>query len=74
MDVSIPPVAAVESVKKQAHFREKQHEERNITKGKGRVKFNDQPLDPMDPASYSDVPRYYAITQFLIIMRYLIAY
>nr|CAG4636371.1 EOG090X0A6P [Eubosmina coregoni] len=57
MDVSIPPVAAVESVKKQAHFREKQHEERNITKGKGRVKFNDQPLDPMDPASYSDVPR-----------------
>jgi len=33
-------------------------QERNKPKGKGRVKFNeDSPLDPMDPASYSDIPR-----------------
>ena len=48
-----------DSTKKLHHFveqREKQQEERNKSKGKGRVKFND--LDPMDPASYSDIPRF----------------
>jgi polyglutamine-binding protein 1 len=35
--------------------REKRQEDRNTSKGKSRVKFND--LDPMDPASYSDIPR-----------------
>jgi len=38
-----------------SEIREKLQEDRNKTKGKGRVKFND--LDPMDPASYSDIPR-----------------
>lgn len=37
-------------------IREKYQEDKNKAKGKGRVKFND--LDPMDPASYSDIPRY----------------
>lgn len=37
-------------------LREKNQEDRNKSKGKGRVTFND--LDPMDPASYSDIPRY----------------
>lgn len=39
--------------------RERQQDEwSKPSKSKGRVKFNDQgPLDPMDPASYSDVPR-----------------
>ena len=41
-------------------IREKLQEDRNKTKGKGRVKFND--LDPMDPASYSDIPRYTLIS------------
>lgn len=36
-------------------LRDKHQEDRNKTKGKGRVKFND--LDPMDPASYSDISR-----------------
>nr|CAG4647253.1 EOG090X0A6P [Megafenestra aurita] len=36
-------------------LREKNQEDRNKSKGKGRVTFND--LDPMDPASYSDIPR-----------------
>jgi len=49
-------MSVAEPIKKQPHFREKQQEERNTSKGKGRVKFND--LDPMDPASYSDIPRY----------------
>nr|CAG4635614.1 EOG090X0A6P [Artemia franciscana] len=35
--------------------REKKQEKRNVAKGKGKVEFND--LDPMDPASYSDIPR-----------------
>nr|CAG4652023.1 EOG090X0A6P [Triops cancriformis] len=35
--------------------REKRQEMRNVGKGKSKVKFND--LDPMDPASYSDVPK-----------------
>ena len=38
-----------------SEMREKVQEDRNKTKGKGRVKFND--LDPMDPASYSDIAR-----------------
>ena len=49
-----------EPSRKSSHFvkdmREKHQEDRNKIKGKGRVKFND--LDPMDPASYSDIPRY----------------
>ena len=36
--------------------RVKHQETRNTSKGKSNVKFND--LDPMDPASYSDIPRY----------------
>nr|CAG4638614.1 EOG090X0A6P [Cyclestheria hislopi] len=36
-------------------LRERVQEERNKAKGKPKVKFND--LDPMDPASYSDIPR-----------------
>lgn len=45
-------------------IREKLQEDRNKTKGKGRVKFND--LDPMDPASYSDIPRYTLISYVII--------
>jgi polyglutamine-binding protein 1 len=53
-------VRDMESSRKPSNFvkdmREKHQEDRNKVKGKGRVKFND--LDPMDPASYSDIPRY----------------
>nr|CAG4648099.1 EOG090X0A6P [Moina brachiata] len=49
----------MEPARKPSNFskevREKQQENRNKTKGKNRVTFND--LDPMDPASYSDIPR-----------------
>lgn len=51
----------MEPAKKAVNFlkeiREKQQEDRNKSKGKNRVAFND--VDPMDPASYSDIPRYY---------------
>ena len=49
----------MEPARKPSNFpkdmREKHQDDRNKSKGKGRVKFND--LDPMDPASYSDIPR-----------------
>nr|CAG4650345.1 EOG090X0A6P [Sida crystallina] len=46
--------------KPQDHFqdiKDRRQEDRNKGKAKARVKFNDGPLDPMDPASYSDIPR-----------------
>nr|CAG4634948.1 EOG090X0A6P [Alona affinis] len=58
MGCDYEPTSLQDSVKKPLQVREKQQEEWTKPKGKPRVKFSDQgPLDPMDPASYSDIPR-----------------
>ena len=41
-----------------AERKRRQREERERIRSRGRAKVRDNDLDPMDPAAYSDIPRF----------------
>lgn len=41
-----------------AERKKRQREERERLRSRGRPKVRDNDLDPMDPAAYSDIPRF----------------